>query len=245
MIATVACGVAVGYLLGCGLALIRTTYWLENYAEVTAARENAALGEARSVLHAMQTLRYGFCSDTEIADFRDAVFRSEYVKDAGRISGGKIGCSATSSRSLQTIGLVKPDSQLEDGSFAYRGLTPTQDALKRAALQLGSAYVVFGTGLPPMPGPIPLKLAFTMKASDDPHPRYVRSGTARDNAQYMTTEGRGLAGNTLYETRCPDAGFECVTASASVSDALHGQFEFLSSSAFVGGMAGILIGMAF
>jgi sensor c-di-GMP phosphodiesterase-like protein len=61
----------------------------------------------------------------------------------------------------------------------------------------------------------------------------------------MTTEGRGLAGNTLYETRCSDPGFDCVTASASVSEALHGESGLISSSAFVGGIAGILIGMVF
>jgi sensor c-di-GMP phosphodiesterase-like protein len=99
IIAMAACGMAVGYMLGCGLALIRANNWLENYADTTATRDNAALAEASNVLHAMQALRYGFCSNTEIANFRTVVFHSEYVKDAGRILGSKIGCSATSGRS--------------------------------------------------------------------------------------------------------------------------------------------------
>jgi sensor c-di-GMP phosphodiesterase-like protein len=246
IIATAACGMAVGYMLGCGLALIRANNWLENYADVTATRDNAALAEARNVLHTMQALRYGFCSNTEIANFRSVVFHSEYVKDAGRILGSKIGCSATSGRSMQTIGPFKPDFRLEDGSLAYRSLTPTQNVgLKRAALKLGSAYVVFGTELPPRPGPIPMHLAFTMKTSGNPHPGSVTTGTAIGNALYRPTVGRGLVGNTLYVTRCSDPGFDCVTASTSVPEALHGESNLLSSIAFLGGIAGVLIGMAF
>jgi sensor c-di-GMP phosphodiesterase-like protein len=244
MIALAACGMAAGYALGCGIALIQAGDWLEHSSEAITVHENAALAEASGMLHAMQSSRSGFCSETEIANFRTLVFRSEYVKDAGRIRGGNILCSATSGRPEKVIGPFKSDFRQEDGTVVYHNLSPMQiDGMKRAALQLGNAYVVFGMGLPPEPNPIPTNLAITMKASEIRGPKFAPTTTATDSPVYMTAEGRGWVGDTLYVTSCSNLNFDCVTATTTVSQAIHGQPDLVYSSAIAGAMAGILCGL--
>ncbi len=247
-IALAVCGLAVGYELGCGLALLQARNSLEHTSEYTIAEENAALAEARSVLHSMQGSPSGFCTDAEIANFRTLVFRSQYVKDAGRIRGGKIACSATSGRPERVIGPFKADFRQEDGALAYRNLSPIQIAgLKRAALQLGSAYVVFGMEFPPVPSPIPVKLAITMKGNDAPGASSATTSTAAgtDNPPYMTTAGSGRAGSNLYVTRCSDLNFSCATATTTVTEALDGESDEVPLVTLSGGMLEILCGMGF
>ncbi|MGD0911415.1 MAG: hypothetical protein ABR928_05935, partial [Terracidiphilus sp.] len=85
-----ACGLAAGYLLGCALALLLATNWLGEYSELASTQSDASFLEARSLLNVLKDSRYGYCSDAEMAYFRELVFRSEFLKDAGRIHGGKI-----------------------------------------------------------------------------------------------------------------------------------------------------------
>ena len=250
IISVAACGVVVGCLLGCAVAYVEANSSLEHSAEATTARENAALAEAHSVLQAMQGSRSGFCSETDITNFRLLVFRSEHVKDAGRIRNGRIECSATSGHAVRANGAlgipVKPEFSLQDGTLAYRNLGPIQTpGLNRAALRLGSAYVVFGVEPPPVPNPIPTRLAFALQAPDSPQTQSQAAVPENGDPPYTTTDGSGQIGNLLYATRCSDPAFGCVTATATLSDAVRGESGVLSFFTLAGGIAGLLWGMGF
>jgi sensor c-di-GMP phosphodiesterase-like protein len=241
-----ACGLLAGYLLGRALVLQQATNSLDQYLKLTAALDDASFTEARSVLNVLKNSPYPYCSDAEIAYFRAAVFRSEYLKDAGRIHGGKIDCSATADRLTQAIGPFIPDSRQDDGIIAYGNLVPIRDTrLKRAGLQLGSTYVVLDSNLPPSPGPVTLQLSPTMQDAALKQSSLPASEAPDGNELNPTTDGSGRVGNTLYATRCSTLHFNCVTASITVSEALHGGIVTLAASTFAGGLLGILFGMAF
>jgi sensor c-di-GMP phosphodiesterase-like protein len=245
IIALAICGVAVGCVLGCAVALVEANYSLEDSAEAAAASGNAALAEARGVLQAMQASRAGICSDGEIANFRLLIFGSDYVKDAGRIRGGRIECSAMSGHPARAAGPFKAEFRLKDGMLAYRDLSTMEiPGLRRAALRLGSAYVVLGMETPAAAGPIPTKLGMTMEVRNAGQTESAGAGGGTDPA-YMTTEGSGLTGKTLYVTRCSDPAFSCVTATTTLSGALHGESVVLSLFTIGGGIAGILCGIGF
>ncbi len=246
IVAMAVLGAVLGYLLGNGIAVIQATGWLSRSSETAAAHDSAALDEARSILHSMRGASSGICSDAEMAKFRSLVFRSEYIKDAGRIRGGKIECAVISSEPARAIGRLRPDLHMENGIVAYRNL-PTIDKAdrKRVLLQQGSAYVVFGLGLPYSPEPIPMQLAIAMHpdSSSAQVPATTEAGEA--DAAFRTADGSGRVGDELYSTRCSESNFNCVTSTTSVSDAIHGQSSLVVSSAFAGAMAGILFGMGF
>ncbi len=228
IIALAACGAAVGCLVGCLFALVLAGNWLQRSSQATATHESAALAEARSILHSMQDSHFGFCSAAEISNFRSLVFRSEYTKDVGHIRGGRIECSAASGRPARVLGPFKPAFRLDDGTLAYRDLNPVRIAgISRAALQMDSAFVIFDMALPLAPGPIPIKLAITMKTGDTPQVKPGSTTADSEGPLYKTTPGSGMLGNTLYVTRCSNSGFSCVTATTTVSGALHGEFWIL------------------
>lgn len=246
VIALAACGVVVGCLLGCAVALVQAGNSLRHFAGVAATRQNASLAEARSALQAMQQSPSGFCSDTDIAGFRLLVFGSEYVKDAGRIRNGRIECSAISGHPAHLIGPFKPLFRMQDGTLAYRDLSPMQiPGVRRAALRLGSDYVVFGVKPALARGSIPAKLLLTMQAPEMPQAKPATGSGDRVNPAYLTTEGSGRIGNILYATSCTDPAFSCVSATTTVSAVLEGEAKTVSLLTVAGGVAGVFFGLGF
>ena len=241
-----ALGAALGYLLGNGLAIIQATEWLSQTSETVAAHDSAALAEARGVLHSIQGFSSGFCSASEMEHFKSLVFRSEYIKDAGRIRGGRIECAVTSGDSLRILGRLRPDFRLAGGAVAYRNLPTNENTeRKRVLLRLGSAYVVFPLGLPQTSGPIPMQLAITTLPIGISSPDLLTTAASEAGAVFAAIEGSGHAGNKLNSTYCSDSNFDCVTSTTSIPDAIHSQSGLLASSALAGGLAGILCGMGF
>ncbi len=245
-IALVACGLVTGYLLGRALVLQQATNWLNQYLDLTAAQDDASFTEASSVLDVLKVSPYSFCSDAEIAYLRGLVFRSEYLKDAGRIRGKKIDCSATAGHLKQSTWPFKLESRRGDGLIAYSNLVPIRDpSLSRAALQLGSAYVVLGSNQPPVRGPISLHISVATQDVAHKQSSLAASGVPDGNELNLTADGSGRLGNTVYATRCSTLHFNCVTASTTVSEALYRGIVTLSASTAAGGTLGILLGMVF
>jgi sensor c-di-GMP phosphodiesterase-like protein len=233
------CGMAIGYFLGCALALELAGISLDQYSKLIAVQEDASSKEARDVLGLLKKSPYPFCSETEIAYFRELVFRSEYLKDAGRIHGGNIECSATAGHPHRAFGQFKAGPLQPDGTIAYSNLVPLLDTkLKRDGLQSGNAFVVFGSHLPAALGPIPTHLTINMEGAAGP-------ATNPSNAPDLTHEGIVRVGDTLYATRCSALHLNCITSSASVSDSLRGEIGQVGACTILGGLAGALFGIVF
>jgi len=245
ILAMAACGVLAGYLLGCVFALQMAEYGLDQYAKLMVVHEDASSVEARGLLDTLNGSPYPACSDAEIAYFRELVFSSEYLKDAGRIQSGKIVCSATAGRPMRSIGQFKASSQ-KDGTIAYSNLSPVKDAhLKRAGLQLGTAYVVFGANSPTSLGTIPMHLIVTMKDPAGQKSVGQTEGVSDEKGPDLTTEGTRQLRDTLYATRCSSVYATCLTASTTASEALTGERITVVGSMVLGCGAGALLGIGF
>jgi sensor c-di-GMP phosphodiesterase-like protein len=235
-----------GYLLGYVLALHLAKNSLNQYSNLIAAEEDASSAEARSLLATLKKSPYPFCSDEEIAYFRNLVFRSEFLKDAGRIHDGKIDCSATAGRPARSIGQFNPSSPQQDGTIAYSNLVPLRDdSLKRAGLQLGTAYVVFGSHIPASLGPVPMHLTVTMKDAASQQTDHPASAAPPGNGPDLTANGTVRLGDMFYATQCSTSYFNCVTASTSVSEAFQGESDKVVGGTVLGGLTGYLISLAF
>ncbi|HUX45720.1 MAG TPA: EAL domain-containing protein [Terracidiphilus sp.] len=234
-------GLVAGYFLGRALAIQLAANCLNQNTALVAAQDDASFLEARKVLAGIQDRPSSFCSEAEIAHFRELVFRSDYLKDVGRIRGGKIDCSATEGGLARPLGQFKAQSTQKDGTISYNDLVPIRDAsLKREGLQMGTAYAVFGSASLPRLGSIPLQIA--INAKDGAHER-ATDGTQSDRL-IATTDGSGRAGGTLYATRCSTLNQSCVMATASVSDALQGEIILIAGITLVLGVLGTLSGLA-
>ncbi len=236
----------VGYFLGCLLAVQLAENWLDKYLKLIAVQESASTKEALDLLNVLKSSHYPTCSDAEIAYFRELVFRSEYLKDAGRMHGGKIECSATAGRPPREIGEFKPSTAQPDGAIAYGNLVPIRDeTLRRAGLQMGNAYVVFGSQMPTSVGPFPIRLTTTVKEDTGLQSGSRAEGATGDKDPVFTTEGTVREGDNLYATRCSTLRANCVTASTTVSEALQGERANVFAGAIFGGLFGVFLGVGF
>src|ERR1039457_2546787 len=124
---TAALGAGAGLLLGCVVAIPLAENRLKTYMERVAVQDDASLTEARSLLDTLRHSANPACSDTDLSHLRDLVFGSDYLKDAGRIRGGRIECSATGGRPSRPISEFKAGKALADGSVIYSNLAPVGD----------------------------------------------------------------------------------------------------------------------
>ncbi len=246
-IGMVVVGIVVGFLLGYSLSLNQASTWLDGYLKLRVAQDNASLAEARSLLNVLKASPYPYCSGAEISYFRGLIFHSEYVKDAGRINSGKIVCSAAMGRPGQPIGPFKSERQWNDGAIAYSYLAPERgSSAQRTALQLDSVYVVvLGSSLPPSPEPIAMQFSATTQDAAGKQVNPGANGASQSDEPNRTADGSGRVGDTLYATRCSTLHFNCVTASTTVSDALHRGANLVAASSVAGGLFGVLGGMMF
>jgi sensor c-di-GMP phosphodiesterase-like protein len=248
ILALTGCGLLAGYLIGSAIALLVATNSLEHASQSVMEQDNASLSEARTVLAALQAVSAGSCSDAEISRFRSLVFRSQYVKDAGRIRGNRIQCSVTSGHPLEAIDASTP-YLIGDGTMVYRRFMPIRNAdLKTSALRLGGIYVVFGTKLSPAPAQTSAPLVGALSAAESAsthQPASVSTQPVSDSVLDTVTEGRAWTADALSVTRCSVTRFSCAVASTPVSDTLHARFGLVLSGAFVGGVAGSLMGLIF
>jgi sensor c-di-GMP phosphodiesterase-like protein len=105
-------------------------------------QEDASSREARKLLSLLAKSPYPPCSDADVVYFREMLFRSDYLRDVGRMHSGKIQCSATAGHPQRAIGQFLPGSTQQDGSVVYSNLVPIHDeTLKRDGIQLGNAFV--------------------------------------------------------------------------------------------------------
>jgi sensor c-di-GMP phosphodiesterase-like protein len=133
---TAALGAAAGLLLGCVLAIPLAENRLKAYMERVTVQDDASLTEARTLLDTLGRSANPACSDTDLGNLRDLVFGSDYLKDAGRIRGGRIECSATSGRPARPVAEFKAGKTQPDGSVVYSNLAPARDqSLRRTGIQ--------------------------------------------------------------------------------------------------------------
>lgn len=249
IIAMAVCGAVAGYWLGCVLALQMAEYGLDQYAKLMVVQEDASSVEARNLLGTLKTSPYPSCSEAEIAYFREVVFRSEYLKDAGRILDGRIVCSATEGRPARSLGQLKASSTQKDGTISYSNLLPVRDPhLKRPGLQLGTAYVVFNATAPASLGTVPMHLIATMKGEPGMPPAdpaaIAPAKTAASKAPDLGTEGTVRAGETLYATRCSTLHPTCMTASTTRPEAMAGERMTIAGTVVFCCALGALLGFA-
>ena len=212
-------GVAVGTVIGSGLVVLDTKLWLSSHSRLAASQADFSLSEAQKILAVLKSSPYGACSDEEIAYLRGLVFQSQIVKDAGRLNGNQVACSATGAKALPAASVAQASVHLKDGtvqSTVAATLAPgsTTDQVQRTLLERDGVYVLFDSKEAVNPSPIPLSLLVATKGTGAQN-RLGAGGEAIDRLR----ESSGRIGNTMYATRCTPQGLHCATATTTVGAA--------------------------
>jgi len=238
---TAALGAVAGLLLGCVLAIPLAENRLKTYMERVAVQDDASLNEARSLLDTLGHSANPACSDTDLSNLRDLVFGSDYLKDAGRIRGGRIECSATAGRPARPIGEFKAGKVQADGTVIYSNLTPARDqSLRRTGIQRGDVFVVFGSHLPELGGRLPIRSAI------EPYPAGTPASikASSEPSSNQATDEVARRGGSIIATHCSAMMSNCVIASMDVDDARRVESPIIGATTVAGGIAGVFLGIA-
>jgi sensor c-di-GMP phosphodiesterase-like protein len=238
---TAALGAATGLLLGFMLAIPLAENRLKAYMERVAVQDEASLTEARSLLETLRHSANPACSDTDLSNFRDLVFGSDYLKDAGRIRGGKIECSATAGRAARPIGEFRAGKTQADGSVIYSNLASARDQnLRRTGIQRGNVFVIFASHLPELGGRLPIRLAIEPYPAGAPASSEASSDPSSDPA----SDEVARRGGSIVAAHCSAIMSNCVIASMDVDDARRVESTIIAATTVAGGIAGIFLGIA-
>lgn len=239
VIAAATLGSMTGFMLGCVLAIPLAESHLQKYLQRVAVQENASVNEAHNILNLMQHSAYAPCSDDELSYFREIVFRSEYLKDAGRIRGSRIECSATAGHSSQPIGYFRAGPTEADGTVAYNNLAPLRhQSLHGVGLQQGGVFIVFGSHLPVVVGSLPIRLAVVPERVPSPASQAPTPSPLSQAADNVTR-----AGDTLVAEHCSLTLGRCVTASVNVGEARRDELLPIAGTSVLLGITGAFAGI--
>jgi len=228
-----AVGTIAGYLVVRAFTVRVAEMRLEQYAVRIMADGEASSAELRTALAAVEASGLPPCSAAEIGYFRNLIFESDFLKDAGRIHDGKVVCSAALGRLAQPQ--IQPEADLtqQDGTQIYKNLALYQNAnLTVITMRLGDSFVVFTPYTRMHLEPLPMH--YTETATDAPSLKAVRLLGEPSGASMpiLTTEGTAREGDKLYATQCSIRFFNCVTAFTSIPEVVQA-----NRTQFVGGVA--------
>ena len=242
MVATLlaaALGAGVGYLLGGAMSLHSAEGELEAYANRILARGDDSSSESRVLLTTLNSSPYPYCSDAEIAYFRDLVLRSEYIKDAGRMRKGDIDCSATLGRLQVPLALPESDILLQGNIKVYKNLTlPGGGDIKWLAIQQGDSLVVFSADILKHLDALPMRYLLTVFDTPSGKTSMLLDKSPTVEEMELTQERKFRRDRSLYVTRCSTRFFHCVTSYISYSDALRADRGTIVGYSLLGGLSG-------
>jgi sensor c-di-GMP phosphodiesterase-like protein len=238
-------GTLAGYLLGRALTLRHAVAKLDEYATRIRNAGETSTAESRSLLATINGSRYPYCSDAEIAWMRTLIFRSEYLKDAGHMRGGRIDCSASLGRQDAPSEEIKPDFLRQDGTKAYLNLPALRVSNHTVvSVQLGDAFTVYSPyNLKDLASPV---MHFTVSEANGSSGHAGRLVGELPPAQgsVLSTEGQARVGDTFYVTRCSTRFPSCMTAYISIPEALQANRSEYRAIMVLSGIFGGLLGLA-
>lgn len=239
------CGTLAGYWIGRGIALRQTAGQLSLEATSAIGASAAFSRDAHAVLDAMNASRAPFCSEADMESLLGLVYRSHFLKEAGRMRDGKIACSTTLGREhLPGLAQPKADFVGADGVQVFKNLPPfrLEDATV-ISLQAGDSYVVLNPYIGSFQEPAAAHLKTTVIAAAQSQPAQAVDPETHLAWAKLTQDSDFRLGDVLYATRCSAGYSTCITASLSVAEVLDSGRSQSHRYILFGGAVGAWLGL--
>ncbi len=244
VIVGIACGAVLGCLLGREVVFHQVSRRLEATALKLAVAGDVSTEESRSVLNRMNASRDAFCSSADIDSFRDLVFHSHFLKEAGRMRGDSIACSTLLGVVRGKVDHTKPSYLQRDGTSIYQNLPPYRVPGKTViAVRKGDSFVIYNPYNMHVDSPEWMHFTVTDMDRVSRHAGRLAGEKSPAPGIELLHEGRARYDNRLYATHCSKDGTVCLSSYTSVAEALGAhRFEF-AGFIFSGALAGCLFGI--
>jgi len=198
--------------------------------------------EGYSMLAALKAANLPACSEAELARFRQLVYQSVDFRDAGRMSGGRLECSAEFGRGTLPETQFQPASRFPDGSEVYVNLPPYHyDHGLAILLRKGDFFVE--------EDPNTINRWRVVNKDYETYTRIYPGNAWRRisglppkiNTAITNHNGRGSVGDTLYGTQCAIDGSACAVAYGSLSETLQANRRLLIFYSAFGALFGAFV----
>ena len=244
MLLTTLCGALAGYWWGRDFTLRHMTGKLDQYAERIRTEGDISSAEGRAVLDELNSSEEPYCSDAEIEQFRKLIYASQYLKDGGRVRDGRIDCTAMLGRVTGADAQLGPGVLRADGTMFYRDLELFRISGQMApAVEKGNALIVYSPFNRKEFQSSSMHYTVTNRGGDNGQTRLLGELLLTGNA-ILTTEGTAQIADTLYATRCSGRFAFCVTAYATVEEALQAESGQRTAYVVLSALCGALLGFA-
>ncbi len=237
-------GALGGNLLARLLILGQTRRALAGNAEKLLLELDGFYLETSTALKAMESSRLPFCSDAQVSSFRTLLLHSDFLRDAGRMRGGKIVCSAALSQDQLPAVEYKPQFSLPGGVRFYRNIAAYKvDNAPLVAIQSGESFVVLGpyaekalsaTGMQYSVVLVDKSTGGFARLGDDP---------ALGGKAVVAANAQARIGDLLYATRCSTSAPTCATTYIAIPEAMAANRQQKIAGLLLGGLAGAICGL--
>jgi len=237
-----ACGGMAGYLL----ARAHTTRTLFDKIGVDAVQNaeviSSFLDESRSLLDVLNHPSPSFCSDEEVDYFRQLIFRTQNLRDMGRIRDGRLECSALFGRKHLPSTQYQPAMTQVDGTRMYRNIPPyVSERAVVFVLQQGDSYVVEDPNYDSHIQQVSPNTEITMLNVANQRKERPNGMASAIPGAVKDKDWSGNVGDLLYVTRCVPRDQMCSSAYASLHTALWNDRGRVVSNVALGSLTSILL----
>ena len=244
LVATVlACafGAMVGYMIGRAAVFHLAESRLVLSSAHTLSAVSSYSGEARDILEKINGAPLPFCTEADLRVIRTLLFHSHYLKEAGRLHGTAVACSATYGLvDLPTI-QAKPDFTMLDGTRLYKRLNGFQMDFDGLSFRTGDSYVVMNPYAELPPGAFAHIKITMLDALSRSTTSFIDGSKVPE--PYLSQTGSYRVGGILYATICSALNHTCLTTFQSEAEALQADTTQLTVYVLAGALAGALIGL--
>ncbi len=217
---------------------------LGGYATMLLERARELADESRQTLDTFNRQPQARCTDREFEQMREAVYRTYFVKDIGRVENGQLRCTASLFRLPVPIAVERPQLVTRDGlQVATMELQLLASGSRAPVLALGDTRVVLDPlafRLRPAPD-----IGFTMGYVDDGDRFLPLYGAATPLDASMLRAGRPLdRDGVLVYPMCAREHAVCVASTLSKAALSDSQWPLLLVCTVLGAGAGAAVGLA-
>lgn len=238
-------GVVTGFLVEGAFVLKSAENHLDQDAWRLVAEVDAIQVESHALLGALSASPYPACSEAEADWIRKKIFHSVYWRDAGRMVGGRIVCSAALGRENLPREQFKPAATLTDGTILYSHFAPYEFRNDGVVGQrIGDTFVVMDSQTIKRFDLITKNRALSSVDAVTHKPIHPFRALPVSDGVVSDANWQGRVGEWLMVTRCSRTYPSCMTTYANIPQILSDRFVPFMVYATLGGMTGASFGLA-
>ena len=185
-------GMASGYLLWRAVTLRLAMNELDRHALRYTLRAEDSSSSSERFLNTMAAGHFAPCSTAEIVFMHHLLIQSEYLRDGGRMRGGKVDCDAMLLPSELPKTIFKPDFTLKDGTEVYTDIRlMPDDPEARVGVQRGGFFVTYLHWRPDRLGNLPLDFTLTEVGNTRAQPGWLHGERPAAPSAVLAKDGCG------------------------------------------------------